>query len=77
MNLELWPDVWHAAEIYAAVVDGQAFMHHGLISPRRQQGRYGVVSSVQYEQQRGDLRESEIEQLGFSLYSMLKHACVS
>ena len=61
MYLEFWPDVWYETHVDAPIMNPKEFVYHGLIRPLRQEGRDGVIASVEDEEQWWNLRSPELE----------------
>lgn len=63
--LKLWSDVGHAAQVHAAVVNAEEVVDHGLVGPLGEQGRDGVLSPVEDQQDGRRVDLAEVEQLVF------------
>jgi hypothetical protein len=53
--------IGYSSEINTSIVDPDQLMDHGLVCPLGQKGRNRIISSVEKEQQRGNLSGTEVK----------------
>ena len=54
-------NAWNEIEVYSAVVYSNELVHHCLVGPLGEQWGYGVVSSVENQEQRRNLCQTEVK----------------
>lgn len=60
-HCEFRSDFWNKVEVYSTVIDSDEFMDHRLVGPLGEQRGYWIVSSVKDQEQRRNLRQTEVK----------------